>query len=388
VAWLYKRNDSKKWWIGYRQNGKLILKSTKTTDKETAKVELAKVDAMLGLQASNALSREFYEAISGTKLPNLTLKAGLASWLAVAQGTTGEGTQSKYAAVAGELESHFNATDRGPMLADVTKEQLREFLTSKRNRTSAATANQFRTIIAGFFRHCRACGFLRDNPMEGLPAFKATREEDRARRPFTATELATLYEVAPDDFWRYMVLGGYFTGLRLGDLVTMPTGAVDWKARVIRLATRKTGRSMTIPIAPQLFRFLKELKAKRPNAKATDPFWPEMAERYEQSGASWFSQRFTDLLLVKAGLAPRTPHRKKKNAKSHKEARKVNEVSFHCLRHSYVTTLASLGMNQQTVKALAGHSSDEISDLYTTLPLATMRDAVAQLPNITTEVAR
>lgn len=383
MAWLYQRNDSGKWWIGYRQNGKLVLKSTKKTDKADAKIELAKVEAMLGLQASNALSREFYEAISGSKLPSLTLRAGLASWLAVAQGTTGERTQAKYSGIAAETEAHFNATDRGPMLADVTKEQLREFLTTKRNRTSAATANHFRVILAGFFRHCRACGFLRDNPMEGLPAFKSTRDEDRARRPFTAKELATIYSVAADDFWRYMVLAGYFTGLRLGDLVTMPIGAVDWKGKVIRLTTRKTGRAMTIPLSTQLFQFLTKLKAERRDAKPTDPFWPDMAERYERTGAGWFSQRFSDLLLVKAGLVKRTPHRKQKNAKSHKDARRVNEVSFHCLRHSYVTTLAALGMNQQTVKALAGHSSDEISDLYTTLPLSTMRDAVDKLPDIT-----
>ena len=70
---------------------------------------------------------------------------------------------------------------------------------------------------------------------------------------------------------------------------------------------------------------------------------------------------------------------------SHKDRRKVNAVRFHCLRHSYVSTLAALGQNQQVVKALAGHSSDEISDLYTTIPLATLTESVALLPDFTKE---
>jgi hypothetical protein len=35
------------------------------------------------------------------------------------------------------------------------------------------------------------------------------------------------------------------------------------------------------------------------------------------------------------------------------------------------------------VKALAGHSSDEVNDLYTTLPPEVLAKAVAQLPDIT-----
>jgi integrase len=162
----------------------------------------------------------------------------------------------------------------------------------------------------------------------------------------------------------------------------MPIGAVDWKVRVIRLTTRKTGKTMKIPIATPLFDCLLRLRAKRRGAQPTDPLWPALASRYEKSGGAWFSQRFYDLVLVKAGLAKRVPHRKQANAKSPRDARRVNELSFHCLRHSYVTTLAALGMNQQIVKELAGHSSDEINDLYTKLPLETIRDAVAKLPDI------
>jgi integrase len=143
---------------------------------------------------------------------------------------------------------------------------------------------------------------------------------------------------------------------------------------------------MQIPIAPPFYTLLKKLKTERKDAKPTDPFWPEHAQRYEQVGSGWFSQRFYDLLLIKAGLVVVRPHREGKKSKSGK--RQVNEVSFHCFRHSYVSTLAALGHNQQIVKALSGHSSDQINDLYTKLPASVLKPAIALLPDITQGVTQ
>jgi len=86
-------------------------------------------------------------------------------------------------------------------------------------------------------------------------------------------------------------------------------------------------------------------------------------------------------MLVKAGLVVVRPHRQ--GTKSHSDKRQVNDVSFYCFRHSYVSTLAALGQNQQIVKALSGHSSDEINDLYTKLPADVLKPAIALLPDIT-----
>jgi integrase len=378
---LYKRGDSNSWWIAYRQNGVQVCKSTKQKDKGLAEIELRKVEAMLAAHNAGALTKEFYEAISGRAIPNVTLKASLEQWLTEARGAAGDRTVEKYQGLADSITKHFHATESGPLVSSVTRENLQQFLAERRSSVSAGTANNTRKCLAIFFRRCKVNGIIRDNPVEGIKQFKVSREEKRVRRPFTVKELSELYQKAPDDFWRYMVLGGFFTGLRLGDLATMPIGAVDYKARTINLTTRKTGAVMHIPIAPPFYALLKKLKAERKDAKPTDPFWPEHAKRYEETGGSWFSQRFYDLMLIKAGLVAVRPHRQGPKSKSGK--RRVNEVSFHCFRHSYVSTLAALGQNQQIVKALSGHSSDEINDLYTKLPAEVLKPAIALLPDIT-----
>src|SRR5439155_8502047 len=175
-------------------------------------------------------------------------------------GAVGKRTVEKYQGFADGLCEHFHASDTGPLVSSLTREHLQEFLTAKRARVSASTTNIARKCLSTFFHRCKSNGLIRDNPMDGIKLFKATREDKRIRRPFALTELAQLYRQAPDDFWRYMVLAGFFTGLRLGDLVTMPVGAVNYKARTINLLTRKTGTTMHIPIAPPLYKLLVGLK--------------------------------------------------------------------------------------------------------------------------------
>jgi integrase len=381
MAWLYQRPDSGRWWIGYRQNGMQVLKSTGQEDKKKAEIELAKIEAMLAAHRAGNLTLEVFHAITGRALPTMTLKAALAEWAREAAGTTAERTQQLYTGLSDSLEKHFHATDQGPLVSSLTRENLQEFLNLRRASVSTGTANLERRIMSVFFRRCKATRSIRDNPMEGIKLFKAPREETRARRPFTATELAAIYQHAPDDFWRYMVLGGFLTGLRLGDLATMPIGAVDFKAKTINILTRKTGQTLHIPIATPLYDLLTKLRAQRKGAAPTDPWWPAQAKLYESRGPSPLSNEFYELMLVKAGLVSPRGHEKVKQGRAAK--RNVNTVSFHCFRHSYVTTLASLGQNQQIFKALTGHSSDEINDLYTKLPPEVLKQAIALLPDIT-----
>lgn len=384
MSWLYKRPDSDRWWIGWRCNGQQFLKSTGQADKGKAETERAKVDALLAMQRAKSLTYEAFEAITGRQLPAKPIGEAFEDWLAEARGSTGPRTLVKYEAIARDFGSFLESKGRAGRIADVTRDDVQSFLSARRSVVSAATVNMARKCLSVFLRRCKGAGMIRDNPMESVKQFKVSREEKRVRQPFTLDEMRRLYAVAPDDFWRYMLLAGFFTGLRAGDLLTMPVGAVDFKARCINLTSRKTGARIHIPIAAPLFDLLVKLKAEpaRKNAAPSDPLWPEHSARYTDKKGSWYAQRFYDRLLVPAGIAKSRPHRSAGNKRS--DRRRVNEKSFHSLRHSYVTTLAASGANQQIVKALAGHSGDAINDLYTHVPIAVLQSAVETLPDFTT----
>jgi site-specific recombinase XerD len=66
-----------------------------------------------------------------------------------------------------------------------------------------------------------------------------------------------------------------------------------------------------------------------------------------------------------------------------KQGRKVNAVSFHCLRHTFVSLVKLAGASQAVAKELAGHSNDAVSDLYTHVPVDALTKAIKKLPEVT-----
>jgi integrase len=177
------------------------------------------------------------------------------------------------------------------------------------------------------------------------------------------------------------VLAGFYCGQRMGDLICLPWGAVDFAQNQIRLVQSKTGKSIAVPLRAELGAFLKELRRKAGTVKPSDPIWPAEAKRYAESGAGVFSNEFYEDVLLPAGLVlPRTHYAKKNSATN--SQRRVNPVSFHCLRHTFVSLLKISGATQATAKELAGHSSDAMSDLYTHVPEAELNRAIKQLPGI------
>src|ERR1035441_6372045 len=87
-----------------------------------------------------------------------------------------------YDGLAASIAKHFHAADQGPLVSDLTREQLQEFLNQRRAVVSAATANLERRILTVFFRRAKANGTIRDNPIEGVKPFKTPRGEKSARR--------------------------------------------------------------------------------------------------------------------------------------------------------------------------------------------------------------
>ena len=86
-------------------------------------------------------------------------------------------------------------------------------------------------------------------------------------------------------------------------------------------------------------------------------------------------------MLADAGLAE--PPNKRSTGKGRHAAREVSELSFHCLRHAFVSILKATGASESVAMALAGHATKAMSAHYTSLDDATLRAAVDKLPDVT-----
>ena len=275
----------------------------------------------------------------------------------------------RYEAFGKEFKTALNATATAPLLSQVTTDDVRRFLNEKRATTSAGTANLARKTLSAIFIRAVKNHHLRQNPVSPIKPFKHLKGEKVTRRGYTLDELGAIYTKAPNEFWRYMILGEFYTGLRMGDLVCLQWRAVDLQKDVLALQDEKTGKPLQIPIAKPLRAILARIFA---GAEARSSraiiFWPEQAARYQEKGSGVFSSEFYKLILAPLELVTPRAKSHKATGNGHSAKRQVNEVSFHSLRHSFVSFLRSTGSNQAVAKELAGHASDRVSDLYTHLP--------------------
>ena len=379
MAWLYRRGDSKFWWIGWRTpDGRSHFRSTKCGDKAEAQKQLAGVQALFSARASGAVLADVYASLTGQATPRLTVKAALADWETECQGANAPNTQDRYRGLADAFAAHLGASDKGPMLDEVTTEHVRAFLTQRRATRSASTVNTERKFLSVFFIRAVKNGLLKASPVAPVKTLKLSRAEKQRKRAFTLDELKLIFAKCPNDFWRYAVIAGFYTGQRLGDLVCLTWGAVDLRENILRLTQAKTGRAVQVPLRPALRVMLADLRAKAGKVKPTDFLWPELADRYQRCGAGPFSNDFYDILAACGLVAVRS-----NKPKAQSGPRQVTPISYHSLRHSFVSMLKATGGTQAVAKELAGHNTDAISDLYTHAAPEVLAKAIEALPEVT-----
>jgi|ERR1051326_527508 integrase len=379
MAWKFKRPESEHWWIGYRLNGKQYRRSTGSADEAEADKQIASLGLINQAQKAGKLTDEFFRLLTDRTASNDTLLDVTQLWLTECKDLSPV-TLKKYRDTIREFSQTVNGATP---LRDIRPETIRAFLRAKRAATSATTAKLHRKVLCAFFNFARDNEILTVSPVPSSKSLKLTGDKRSERRAFTLKELKTVYDKCPSDFWRYMVIGGFYTALRMGDLIMMPWGAVDFQANVIRLTTRKTGTAMNIPLHPVFAKIISKLRPK--NLKPADPIWPEQSARYELKGAGVFSNEFYDDVLLPAGLVPKRskhPEKDENGSPVLKLGRQTNAVSFHCLRHTFVSLVKVSGGSQAVAKELAGHSSDAVSDLYTHVPEDVLARTIKKLPSL------
>ena len=156
-----------------------------------------------------------------------------------------------------------------------------------------------------------------------------------------------------------MYVIGRFTGQRLKDCVLLQWQNIDMEKRRIWVKQFKTGKEVTIPIAPDLYDALLEAEKWRCDQYVL----PKSAARYNKTNAEGknVGNNVIDLDVLRPirwiGLEPavEVPGRRKK----------MTVYGFHSLRHSFASFCAEAGVPKATLLSILGTES-EIADKYYT----------------------
>jgi len=383
MASIHRQAEKSPYWYAafYGADGRRRFQSTKTIDRKKAQAIALEFEEAARLGRSGALTMErarrvianLYAVANRETLPASTIKDYMDSWLQKKTLEVADATIGEYQRLTADLLDYLGTKERMSMDA-LTPAHLVGYRARLAARVSAATANKALKILRGCWAQAVKDGVIERNPFLAVDLVKRRASDRTQRRGFTLEELRKLL-AACDDSWTGLVLAGLYTGQRLMDLVSLRWGQVELSERIIHFTTAKTGRRIDAPIHPSLMRWLMD----HAGDDADGPLFPEL---HGLAGGTISNQFIA--LLARAGIRAQQgggSHAKRKQGRSAR--RETGELSFHSLRHTYVSQLKISGVADGTARALVGHESAAVNNAYTHFDAADLARAVNRLPDIT-----
>jgi integrase len=380
MASITRHPQSQFWTACFRDSdGRQRRVSTKATDKKQAQRIAEEFEKAVRLvrtvRQTQAVLDKLHQELTGEKISRLSLREFAAQWLNTKAAETAPGTLVNYrGCVAKLLEALAERADAA--LTEIVKADLLAYRNHLAATLTPQTANNHLALLRMLFKSARRDGVVTSDPAEFVGSIRERRISNK--RSFSLAELQAVLAVA-DAEWRSMVIFGLYTGQRLSDLATLSWNNIDLERDEVRLITRKTNRTMVIPIAVPLRAHIESLPAgEQPDA----PLHPRAFRFLTQIGkATTLSNQFADL-LAQAGLRAKHIHRNRGTGRSGR--REVNPLSFHSLRRTATTWLHEAGVADAVAQSLIGHSSKTVHDTYISVGRDALERAVATLPSIKT----
>ena len=255
----------------------------------------------------------------------------------------------------------------------VTAEHAEAFMRNIAASKSAKTFNDYRSLLSQIWRILAKDERAR---LAGDPwaAIERREQDTHSRRELTVDELGRVAALVSGEM-RVLFAVGLYTGLRLGDAVSLDWGAVDLVRGFIDGTphkTKKHGTRVHIPIADALRAVLEET----PPSKRHGPLVPGLLAEYH-SGATEGATLCKHIQKVfrSAGIEV---------AGEKNGARAGILVGFHSLRHTFVSLCANSGVPLAVVQSIVGHTNVSMTRHYFHVSDTALQGATVALPDVVT----
>lgn len=382
MSFLFKRPDSAFFWASFKTtDGKRVRKSTGTADREQAQrilvdwsnaVRSALRDELLADRVRKTFD-EILAAAGEASIQGETPISWSKQWLASKTSSRNKRTGERYQQIIKDFITFLGDKASRPLRA-VRGDDVRQFRDLQlADGKAIVTTNLAHKIISSFFQSAVRAGLLDKNPSTQTDYLPKFHQEQIEKETFSTQEVQKLLSCASDD-WKGVILLGFFAGLRLGDCLRMKWENVDLQTGLLNITPSKTqrlGKKLVIPLHPELMQFFE-------NHPTSDQLNAQIFTTIHQlgiggrSGASSSFSRIMERAKIHTGSS---------RASTGGKGRQVKARSFHSLRHSYTTALATAGVPVEVRMKLLGHSSESQNVHYTHSELSQLKAAVAGLPS-------
>jgi integrase len=310
---------------------------------------------------------QLHQEITGDEVSQMSVRQFVNDWLERRASEVAETTLEFYRNAAHKFLA-FLGNRAEEDLTEVTRDHITRFRNEEAKRFAPKTVNHEVKSLRMLFRAARRDALVADDPAEFVETVRKGNAVDR--RPFTIGEIKAVLRVA-DPEWRSMVMFGLYTGQRLGDIAMLTWQNIDLEQGEIRLVTRKTRKTLILPIAGALQRHLETMPISDDPAAPLHPRAFRIVSAKGKSGH--LSNQFASL-LAEAGLREKKTHRKNADGKNGRgRGSSAGGLSFHCLRHTAVTLMKEAGIPAAVVMELVGHDSEAMNRHYTHIGAEALR---------------
>lgn len=226
-----------------------------------------------------------------------------------------------------------------PLTAIRTQDVQRYVAKRLEDGKSPATVQKALVLLKGMFKQAVEWGYLKINPASLVKPPRKVHVEMQWLLP---NEIPLLLEALPEE-WRPLFFTAIFTGMRLGELLALQWGDIDWNSSTIRVRRTvwngqfqepKTKNSIrSIGMSPRLYEVLKKHRESAISNQHDLVFTSNKGQIIDGSN---LRKRVFDPALERAGL---------------------RKIRIHDLRHTFASLLINQGENLKYVQSLLGHAS-------------------------------
>lgn len=273
------------------------------------------------------------------------------------------------------LNRYIYPTLGGKLLSEIGRGGIRDLLLKlHKNGLSKSTITLVKDVISGPLFFAVDEELIPVNPATGITKrLQLGRDKTISIQPLIGDEihlfLSTCQDKTPEYY--HFFLCAFRTGMRLGEVLALHWGDVDWHGKFIqvqrsyklgRITPTKTGKVRRVDMSDQLIEGLRSLHGLRKKealkggqGEVNDIIFHRAGKYMEQN----YIRRVFKRLLMRAGL---------------------REIRLHDIRHTFASLLLSDGASPVYVKEQLGHSSIQMTvDIYGHLIPSSNREMVNRL---------
>ncbi len=350
MAWLQRRlKQSKVWYICTRVDGKIKKKSCKTHDEVLARSILKEFEAYELKRNLEDTFGDFksIERIEVQTRKKIAIASVVSFWEQYRDSKSWEKKGRKGQGVVLSYYNHFlrwcnNKHSERRYINELNSQIALEYLNGL--GCSNNTKNKYLSNLKMLWKTILIPADLDSNIWDKVPRFKIHKEDKIIKLPFNEKQIKLLIDKAPVYFWKIAIKIAMLSGLRFGDICMLQWEELNETNCCIKLDPNKTKEYGT----GILFSIPRNIMNELFSLPQTNSFiFPDIAKKYQTvDGIRYFTQ-----LMKECNI-------------DDKNARGQKVLSFHSLRHAFITIAINRGVSKDEVRETVGHTDIIMTDNY------------------------